>query len=195
MRRLLATGRTDEGQALYAKAVEVWPDQPSAARERIAMLVGEADPRVALAELERLLPRLARGDRPLPLQRTELRWRTFPASRDPAALDSEAEVEFAASPETAWYIVAAMTRMGESERALAWLARAPREAPRYQWAALFWPDIAPLRRDPQFFQAMAELGFVELWRKRGKWPDFCSEPELRYDCQTEAARLVASSRS
>ena len=44
-----------------------------------------------------------------------------------------------------------------------------------------------MRRDPRFFAAMARLGLVEMWLERGRWPDFYSEPGLRYDCKAEAA--------
>ncbi|MDP3673612.1 MAG: hypothetical protein Q8R44_00710 [Novosphingobium sp.] len=67
---------------------------------------------------------------------------------------------------------------------------APRRQAHNQSSLLFWPEVAPLRRDPRFFQALAELGLVDLWHARNQWPDFCSEPGLRYDCRTEAARIA-----
>jgi hypothetical protein len=32
------------------------------------------------------------------------------------------------------------------------------------------------------------------WQKGGKWPDFCFEPDLAYDCKAEAAKLAATAR-
>lgn len=87
-----------------------------------------------------------------------------------------------------------LARMGQTERALAWLARAPKRDAAAQWPLLYWPEAAPLRRDPRFLAAMAELGLVDLWRARGQWPDFCAEPGLRYSCKAEAARLVRAAR-
>ena len=37
---------------------------------------------------------------------------------------------------------------------------------------------------------MAELGLVEFWIKRAKWPDFRSEPGMRYDCRALARELA-----
>ena len=54
---------------------------------------------------------------------------------------------------------------------------------------LFGPDNA-LRRDPRFIRFAARLGLVDYWRSTGKWPDFCAEPGLPYDCKTEAAKLA-----
>ena len=192
VRRLIAAGQLADGLALQATIERTWPDHPETKHQRIRLLPYRQDAAAALSELERLAP-AANGDADLPpLLRAELRWRVDPASLDRASADREAEMQFRAHRPSAWLIAAAMNRMGERERAFAWLARAPRREAHSQWSVLFWPDAAPLRRDPRFFQAMAELGLVELWRKRGQWPDFCSEPGLRYDCAREAERLVGS---
>jgi hypothetical protein len=29
----------------------------------------------------------------------------------------------------------------------------------------------------------ANLGLLAYWRETGKWPEFCSEPGLPYDCR------------
>lgn len=54
---------------------------------------------------------------------------------------------------------------------------------------LFDPFTASMRRDPRFMQIAARVGLVDFWRTSGKWPDFCSEPELPYDCRAEAERV------
>jgi hypothetical protein len=33
------------------------------------------------------------------------------------------------------------------------------------------------------------VGLVDYWRSSGRWPDFCSDPGLKYDCKAEAAKL------
>jgi hypothetical protein len=58
-------------------------------------------------------------------------------------------------------------------------------------AFLFYPGEAPMRRDPRFMPLAAKLGLVGYWRSTGKWPDFCAEPGLPYDCKTEAERLAS----
>jgi adenylate cyclase len=57
---------------------------------------------------------------------------------------------------------------------------------------LFVPATAAVRRDPRFMALAAQLGLVEYWRASGKWPDFCAQPGLPYDCRAEAARLKPS---
>ena len=58
-------------------------------------------------------------------------------------------------------------------------------------AFLFFPLTAPLRRDPRFMQLAVRFKQVDYWRSSGKWPDFCAEPGLPYNCQTEANKLEA----
>jgi hypothetical protein len=36
----------------------------------------------------------------------------------------------------------------------------------------------------------ARAGLVDYWKTSGHWPDFCSMPDLPYDCRKEAARLA-----
>lgn len=188
VRRLLAAGRTEEGRAMQAKAERLWPDEPSVVRQRIVMLADAPDARAALAKLDALAAKLPPGEPLPPLLRSELRWKA--GAIDVTALDREAEREFAQVPLRAWHIAAAFSRIGDTDRALKWLERAPKRDAAYQWGVLFWPNAATMRRDPRFFQAMAELGLVADWRARGQWPDFCSDPKLRYNCRTQAAQLA-----
>ena len=56
---------------------------------------------------------------------------------------------------------------------------------------LFRPNLKNLRQDPRFINVAARFRLLDYWRHSGKWPDFCSDPDLPYDCRTEAARIAA----
>jgi TolB-like protein/Flp pilus assembly protein TadD len=58
---------------------------------------------------------------------------------------------------------------------------------------LFRSPAAGMRRDPRFMQLAAKVGLVATWEKTGKWPDFCAEPGLPYDCRA-AAKAAAQGR-
>ena len=192
VRRLLSAGRTDEAIAMQARTERLWPGHPEVLKHRLRLLPYDRDPKTALAILdggevdEAMVP---------PLARQVLRWRADPAGFAASSMDREADAKFADEPNIAWHIVRAMHLTGRDERAFAWLERAPRQGAMFQWSVLFAPESAGLRRDPRFFKAMAELGLVDLWGKLGRWPDFCAEPGLRYDCRTEAARLGKATRT
>ena len=53
----------------------------------------------------------------------------------------------------------------------------------------FRPTLSRFRQDRRFMQIAARAGLIEYWRTSGKWPDFCFESELPYDCKEEAAKL------
>ncbi len=59
---------------------------------------------------------------------------------------------------------------------------------------LFDPSTAPLRRDPRFMQLVARLGLVNYWRSTGRWPDFCVDPGLPYNCGAVAKALASPGR-
>ena len=57
-------------------------------------------------------------------------------------------------------------------------------------AVLFRPVLKPFRQEARFMQVAHRFGLADYWRKTGKWPDFCFEPDLPYDCKAEAAKLT-----
>ncbi|HEY5413125.1 MAG TPA: hypothetical protein VIJ94_20625, partial [Caulobacteraceae bacterium] len=63
-------------------------------------------------------------------------------------------------------------------------------APAADVTFLFSPLTSGLRRDPRFMTLAARLGLASYWSRSGKWPDFCFEPDLPYDCKALAAKLT-----
>ena len=57
---------------------------------------------------------------------------------------------------------------------------------------LFRPALRKFRSHPRFIRVAAHLGLLANWQNSGKWPDFCFESDLGYDCQAEAAKLAAA---
>ena len=55
------------------------------------------------------------------------------------------------------------------------------------------PSAAPLRSDPRFWREAAKAGYLDYWRTRGAWPDFCYDPKLPFDCRKLAAQATPRS--
>jgi hypothetical protein len=55
---------------------------------------------------------------------------------------------------------------------------------------LFAPPTEALRRDPRFMKLAARLKLVQFWKSSGKWPDFCAEPDLPYNCRAKAENVL-----
>lgn len=51
---------------------------------------------------------------------------------------------------------------------------------------LFWPEMRPFIRDSRFWPLAARLKLVDYWLDTDQWPDFCSEPDLPFDCRAKA---------
>jgi len=60
-------------------------------------------------------------------------------------------------------------------------------------AQLFLTATESMRRDPRFMPLAAQVGLVDYWVTTGKWPDFCAQPGLPYDCRATAMALTALS--
>lgn len=188
VRRLAAAGRLKEASGRLAEVEAVWPAHPDLAehRRRLAVELGRNE---AAA-----IYRATKPDERQGFDMFLLHQIADPAA-DHSGLDAVAEEEFVHFPPSAYQLAAHYTRVGDMAKALAWLDRAPVHKTEGQWSLLYWPSVAPLRRDPRFFAKMAQLGLVDYWRRHDRWPDFCSEPGLRYDCPREAERLARAGRA
>jgi hypothetical protein len=48
-----------------------------------------------------------------------------------------------------------------------------------------------MRADPRFMPLMRDIGLLEYWRNTDRWPDFCENEDLPYDCRQMAVELAA----
>src|SRR5262249_24641340 len=80
-----------------------------------------------------------------------------------------------------------LAREGDIDGAYAELATQPR----YATIFFFYPEMKAFRQDPRFMPLAHRLGLVDYWMKSGKWPDFCAEPDLPYDCRATAQALTS----
>ena len=56
---------------------------------------------------------------------------------------------------------------------------------------LFRPTLTGFRKDPRFMRVAARMGLIDFWHRSGRWPDFCIDPDLPYNCEAEAAKIAA----
>lgn len=50
----------------------------------------------------------------------------------------------------------------------------------------FRPAFSDLHRDPRFMAIAARFGVARFWIQSGRWPDFCFDPAIPYDCKAAA---------
>ncbi len=60
------------------------------------------------------------------------------------------------------------------------------------WPTHFhFPEYAAFRADPRFWEVSEKYDMLGLWLASGRWPDWCFEPDLGYDCETRARAYKA----
>jgi TolB-like protein len=49
---------------------------------------------------------------------------------------------------------------------------------------LFRPSLEEFRSDPAVFELFEMNGLLAYWKTSDRWPDFCADPDLPYDCRS-----------
>lgn len=211
---LQRVGRMADAVTSARRAAELYPLSPSATTHLIMTLAyaGQLDAaREELARAEKLWagtgalrdalwafhlrfgdPALAREYAPSPAEGLDL---YLNARADPTPANVEKLTNHmlpylsrdVSSGQLGW----AMQALGEFNRIdymLGFIARAPAETVAENVYLLFRPALRPLREDPRFMAVAKRIGLTAYWRSSGEWPDFCSDPQLPYDCKAEAAK-------
>jgi hypothetical protein len=84
-----------------------------------------------------------------------------------------------------------LARLGKIDRAFKQATVAFAKLDGVDPGLLFRQTTAQMRKDPRFMAIAAMQGLVDFWTVSGKWPDFCSQPGLPYDCRVEGAKVMA----
>jgi DNA-binding winged helix-turn-helix (wHTH) protein/TolB-like protein/tetratricopeptide (TPR) repeat protein len=188
---LASEGRVEESRALLAQMKAQWPENTGTKLARFFVPVVLGENREALALLDDPAARPPSMD-----QRATAAWRaTLEAVDTPGAAQGreageEVKQAAAAGSIDRGQALLLLSMLGNVDDAFA-QAQLYMPADPYVLPYLFLPRAAPLRSDRRFMSLARRLGFVEYWTSTGRWPDFCSEPGLPYDCKAEAARGAA----
>jgi hypothetical protein len=62
-----------------------------------------------------------------------------------------------------------------------------RQAPTEQ---LLGRDSMQFPGDVRSWRIFTIIGLTKFWVETGRWPDFCLDPKLRYDCKVEAKKAL-----
>ncbi len=181
---LAYAGQFSRAKAEIADAHRKWPQNAEIDYADFSYQFRYGDPKLA----EQLMPKvLDFGDAQLAPYRKLLDARV---DRSPGKIDDaieslrEAEATDPRARNTELLALGLFGKVDDAYRLLG----APAFQPRLDVGILFRPEFRSLRADPRFIQVAARLGLVRYWRESGKWPDFCTSEQLRYDCKAEAAK-------
>ena len=181
---LMDSGRSNEARAELAKAENLWSNSPDIRAAKFWYEFVHGDPLIARNILH---SNLAIDDRKI-----EALGQVISAKIDPRPANVDLVlVELWRAREKQpqlgilyFYVLSLSNRFDEIFKLLA----EPGFRSRLTSFALFAPENGPVRADLRFMKIAADYGLISYWRSSGKWPDFCADRGLPYDCKLEAAK-------
>jgi DNA-binding winged helix-turn-helix (wHTH) protein len=179
-------GLVEEGRAMLERARRIWPNNPNESLQTLTFAVHFMSPEDGLETLDELQSRHPELAATAPLWRQyfealKCRCGQAVAAQRIDAAGAEGDV----SPR---FSIAAISRLGEVDRAIDVAGRDFGTANYADVRFLFAENTGPMRRQPRFMALTAKLGLAAYWKATDRWPEFCAEPGLPYDCKVEAAK-------
>jgi tetratricopeptide (TPR) repeat protein/TolB-like protein len=184
-------GHVGDSAATFAAAERRWPDDPEANRFRTFVNGRVGDAAAALKALDD-------PAHPFPLdpvirQYLQLLCR---ARLDPAKTTEAADFmrAHAGKDLTIGGAIQGLAELGRTDDAFA-IAEANLNTIRSDQDfpdVFFRPYMTKFLASPRFMPLAARIGLVDIWRRTGLWPDYCTAPGAPYDCKAEAAKAMAA---
>lgn len=178
---LMQMGRHDEAERLFEITQRTWPDDKSTRDYRFFNMMFYGDPNKAAA-LVGWIPERQVCNKAF----IELRRRGGASRSD---LDALEKTCMPANDSQRDYLIRMLAALGDIDGA--YRAAGGRN---FDWRGsthfLFYPEMAPFRRDARFMPFIAKSGLLEAWLETGQWPDFCEDKDLPYDCKSAARQAL-----
>jgi tetratricopeptide (TPR) repeat protein len=180
---LAYAGQTEAAYAQLRKSESMWPLAQNIHFARYRLDLRYGDPKEALAIFENDMSGVN------PAQSSFLNARIDPSQANiQRAIDAERAI-YLQDPRDIQGLVQALGQFGRKDEAIDELLHYKRpDAIGYNSETFFRPALREIWRDPRSIAAAAHVGLLSYWAKSGKWPDFCADPTLPYDCRKEAAK-------
>ncbi len=183
---LLYAGRTDIALQELEKAERLWPGASNLKEARFRINLRYGDPQEAL--------RTVRSD---PAAAGWVSMQSFLEARiDPSAGNVDKAIDDALRtyrqyPGVISQVVQVFGEFGREKELLEILLRAPQADVITATDVIFRPALAEFWKDPRSLMIANRVGLLQFWQSSGKWPDFCDDASLPYDCKKEAAKLLS----
>ena len=184
---LAYAGMIEPARKQLEELEKLWPGAASTELARFFFYFRYGDPKVALA-----MPETDEGT-------AGVRY-LIDARIDPSPANVDQLVNFlnarrdrfreTAGPQRLSYYTLAMALVHHNDEVFDTLMQwAKEDELALQGATYFRPELHEFRKEPRFMQVMKRAGLLDYWRSSGKWPDFCFDADMPYDCKAEAAKL------
>ena len=181
---LAYAGQVDAAYAQLRKSEAMWPSAQNIRFARYRLDLRYGDPREAMALYE---SEQAGSGSMAQVLFLEARMDPSPANIQ-RAVDASRTI-YLQEPREIQGLMQVLGQFGRKDEAIDELLHYKRpDAIGYNSEVFFRPAMREIWRDPRSIAAAAHAGLLAFWVKSGRWPDFCSDPTLPYDCRKEAAK-------
>lgn len=180
-------GRVAEANDELRRAEQLWPGAVNLLEARYLLHLRFGDPKEAIRLRDSGSLRVSGA--PLHGSFLEARANPSPANIERAIRDSRAY--FSRNPLAIVLLSQTLVAFGREDELYTVLldGRQPYDSDDLL-EVLFRPAFRNFHHDPRMMRVAARLGLLQYWQASGKWPDFCFEPDLPYDCRKEAAAIA-----
>ncbi len=190
--RLYAAGKTSEADTIEQVAKSTWPRSPDVLDMEFERAVRSGDAGAVAARLSSPQTRpadMSDAEAMLwPKIMTESRGRSagrIVLAKRIVTLVERGQFNF-------FWGVLALHLLDQDDAAYAFLLDQSKSAndvisPEDVATILFQPEMSGVRARPRFMNLAANMGLTTYWRRSGRWPDFCAQPDLGYNCVEQAA--------
>ena len=181
---LAYAGQIDAAYTQLRKSEAMWPTAQNISFARYRLDLRYGDPKEAMELYENNLAGTASMSQVLFLK----------ARMDPSPANIQRAIDAARTiylqePRDIQGLMQTLGEFGRKDEAIDELLHYKRpDAIGYNSEVFFRPALREVWRDPRSIAAAAHAGLLAFWVKSGRWPDFCSDPTLPYDCKKEAAK-------
>lgn len=181
---LAYSGKIDAAYEQLRKSEAMWPAATNIQQARYRLDLRFGDPKAALAFFRN------KGTGGFDLaQQSFINARIDPTPANIQRAINEERVQYGQEPRYIAGLMQVLGQFGRNDEAIDLMLHYTRpDAIGYNAGTLFRPALQGMWRDPRSMAAAAHVGFLHYWKKSGRWPDFCADPTLPYDCKKEAAK-------
>jgi DNA-binding winged helix-turn-helix (wHTH) protein/tetratricopeptide (TPR) repeat protein len=197
-RAILAGSLAHAGSLMRARkelatAMLLWPHSQLLRTTLFSIELRYGDPRLAQQMLDRGEASLAGPTGGFGAPESLMRARLDPSPQNMRQLVQLSSGQRRGVPQPVAYQVQALGHAGAVEDFYNFVGQ-PKVAALLPSEVLFRPHLKPFRDDVRFMRLAWRLGLVEYWISSNRWPDFCHDPNLSYECRDEAARILRRRR-
>ena len=171
-------GRIESAKKELIRSEKKWAGTAALADVQWAFHLRYGDPKFAMA----LRPQVAD---------VYLRARLDPTQANINAAVADATRAFLSIDAEFGYAIQSLAEFDRTDEVFGCFARVTNSQLASNSYLLFRQALADVRHDRRFMGVAKRAGLVSYWQNSGKWPDFCYDPKLPYECTKEAAKLGA----